>query len=313
MAILNTILYYFTDPVLRAPTIASMLMCLAASLTGVIAFLKKQSLIGETLSHSTYPGMLLGVVFVGALGSEDNEAYLTFILLITSFFSALIAYFCIHFLERFAKVRSDAALTFILSSFFGIGITLASRIQFTHTKLYKQSLSYLFGQAATMTDIHIVIYGVLSLIVILFISLSFKELEAITFDRNYALSLNIPVRAIENLIICLIVLSVVIGIRSVGVTLMSAMLIAPAISARQFTSHLSKMLALAAFFGLLSAFLGNFFSVELSQWISSGKLRARATFPTGPSIVIVASLICILSLLCTAKRRCMETFSHPAI
>ena len=56
---------FFTDAVLRGPTIGSMLMCLGASLVGVIVFLRKQSLLGESLSHAAYPGVILGVILAG--------------------------------------------------------------------------------------------------------------------------------------------------------------------------------------------------------------------------------------------------------
>lgn len=56
--------HYFTDPVLQAPTIGSMLMCLSSALVGVIVFLRKRSLLGEALSHATYPGVVLSVLFM---------------------------------------------------------------------------------------------------------------------------------------------------------------------------------------------------------------------------------------------------------
>ena len=62
------LLSYLTDPVLRAPTIASVLMCFSASLIGCVVFLRRQSLIGESLSHAAYPGVVLGVALAGTLG-----------------------------------------------------------------------------------------------------------------------------------------------------------------------------------------------------------------------------------------------------
>jgi manganese/zinc/iron transport system permease protein len=98
------------------------------------------------------------------------------------------------------------------------------------------------------------------------------------------------------------VLAVVIGIRSVGVVLMSAMLIAPAAAARQYSNHLSRIFPLAAIFGLISGFLGNVFSVEISNWLSLKYPGERLAIPTGPMIVIVASLICLFSLMFAPKR-----------
>lgn len=294
----GNLLIYFTDPVLRGPTIGCMLMCFAASLVGVIVFLKKQSLLGESLSHAAYPGVVFGAICAGALSlSEDEDSLVVALIMLGAFFSSLIGLFTINFLERKLKVRSDAALCFVLSSFFGIGITLASHVQFAYTSFYRKAQVYLYGQAATMTDVHIAIYGGLSLVILLVIMLIYKELQTIIFDRLYARSAGIPTQIIDFVVYTLIVLAVVVGIRSVGVILMSAMLIAPAVAARQYTNKLSFMLVLAAFFGVLSGFLGNYFSAETREWLSLAYPTMRLSLPTGPLIILVASLICLVSLL----------------
>lgn len=292
---------YFVDPVLRAPTIGSMFMCMSAALIGVIAFLRKESLIGESLSHAAYPGVILGILFSGVfLHNESDKWLFSFSILAGAFLSSLLGLWCIHTLVRKFRVASDAALCFILSSFFGIGLTLASRIQFTYSQLYQQMQIYLYGQAATMRDIHILIYFILSVAVIAVVSLFYKEIQVISFDRNYARTLGIPVRHIDTIVFIFITLAVVIGIRSVGIVLMSAMLIAPAIAARQFTHRLSGMFVISAFFGLASGFFGNFFSFELSEYFRNNSIKIA--LPTGPMIVLVASFICLFSLFFSPSR-----------
>lgn len=300
---LTSPLDYFTDAVLRAPTIGCMLMCLSAALVGVIAFLRKQSLVGEALSHASFPGVIIGVVLAGEL-SQGNESWLWLpaFTMAGAFVSSLIGLVCINILEARAKIYSDSALCFILSSFFGIGITLASRVQFTHATLYIQSLNYLYGQAATMVDIHIVIYGILSLAVIALVVTFYKELQVLTFDKEYAKSIGIRVNLIRTLTFILVTLAIVIGIRSVGVVLMSAMLIAPAVAARQFTHRLSMMMVLAGIFGLFSGYFGIYLSVEMTNYFSSLYPTARIAFPTGPMIVMVATLICIFALFFAPER-----------
>lgn len=294
---------YFTDAVLRAPTIGCMLMCFAAALVGVIVFLRKQSLLGESLSHAAYPGVIVGVLAAGMLSFADGEETIVSILIMLgAFFSTIAGLWAITFLERRLRVRSDSALCFVLSAFFGIGLTLASEVQFSYSSLYRQAQVYLYGQAATMTDVYIVIYGVLSAVVLFVVIFFYKEIQTIAFDRDYARSLGINTKGIDAIIFMLIVLAVMIGIRSVGVVLMSAMLIAPAAAARQFTNKLYVMFALAAFFGLLSGFFGNYLSVELTDTLAIKYPATRIALPTGPMIVMVASLICLLSLLFAPNR-----------
>jgi manganese/zinc/iron transport system permease protein len=297
------LLSYFTDAVLRAPTIGSMLMCLGAALVGVLVFLRKQSLLGESLSHAAYPGVIGGIIIAGLLDFKDqSDAQIAVLIMGGACVTALLGLWSIHLLERYLNIRSDSALCFVLSAFFGVGLTLASHVQFSFSSLYRQAQVYLYGQAATMTDIHIYIYGGLALVIILTIFLLYKELQAITFNRDYAKSLGISVRQIDAIIFVLIVLAVVIGIRSVGVVLMSAMLIGPAVAARQFTNKLSIMFILSGFFGLLSGFLGNYLSLETSLYLSAHYPNTRLALPTGPMIVLVSSCLCLLALLFSPKR-----------
>jgi len=292
---------YFTDPVLRAPTIGCMLMCMAASLVGVLVFIRKRSLLGESLSHAAYPGVVIAVI-IGAYFFPKDEEVLSFAILIGAFIAAFVGLLAINVLEKFFKVKSDAALCFILASFFGVGITVASRVQAIHPQEYKQIQVYLFGQAATMTDIHMIIYGSLSALIVVILFLFFKELKMINFDACYAKSAGLKTKMIETIVYVLIVLAVVVGIRSVGVVLMSAMLIAPAVTARQYTNHLKVMFFLAALFGLLSGYLGNYFSFEFSNKLSVYFPEHYISLPTGPMIVLSSALLCVLSLLFAPQR-----------
>lgn len=295
--------HYFTDPILRAPTIGSILMCLAAGLVGVIVFLRKQSLVGEALSHASYPGVIAGVMIAGFFGVEAQDSgILSFMIILGAFCTALLGIAVIQYMVKRLKVRADSALCFVLSLFFGAGIALASEVQFSHSALYQQIQVYLYGQTATMTDSHVMIYGLLALIIAAVIALLYKEIELILFDEEYAASLGFNTRPIELLLFTLTVSAIVVGIRSVGVVLMSAMLIAPAAAARQYTNKLYKMLVLAALFGMASGYLGNYLSGELTSYFSSLQTGGRLSIPTGPMIVVVAASICLLSLLFAPER-----------
>lgn len=293
---------FFFDPLLRAPTLGCMLMCLGASLVGVIVFLQKQSLIGEVLSHAAYPGVILGTIVAGLLSVKEFEETKIALLILTGAFStSLIGLGFIRWMEKM-KIPSDAALCFVLSTFFGIGITLTSEVQFSFTALYKQVLTYLYGQAATMTDSHIIIYSLLAIGISLVIFLFYKEIQLLVFDRDYAKSLNLPIQQLDLLLFSIITVAVIIGIRSVGVVLMSAMLIAPAAAARQFTQKLPTMFMLAGLFGLLSGFFGVYTSVQGTILLAQFYPLSRINLPTGPMIVLVASLICLLALLFAPER-----------
>lgn len=277
----------FRDPVLRGPTIGSLLMALAASLVGVILFVRKRSLLGEALSHATYPGVILALFCSGLLSLTEMIPWL---ILTGAALSSLTGYFLIDLLERKFRVSNDAALCFVLALFFGLGITLASLAQNAYSSLFQQIQTYLYGQAATMTDLHIIIYGILSFFIVGMIFLFYKEILSLSFDKSYARTSGLPTRLLSFLLLLLVMLAVVIGIRSVGVILMSALLIAPAIAARQFTNRLSQMFILSGLFGMLSSYLG----VNLSLLIPG--------MPTGPMMILVAGTFALLALLFAPER-----------
>src|SRR5438876_1052505 len=103
-----------------------MLMCFAAGLVGVLVFLKRQSLVGETLSHAAYPGVILGVIVLGLMGTDQDAASVA--ILIGAFCSAWLGLGCVRLLENRFKIRPDTALCFVLSAFIGIGVTMASEV-----------------------------------------------------------------------------------------------------------------------------------------------------------------------------------------
>ncbi|HSX13665.1 MAG TPA: metal ABC transporter permease [Chlamydiales bacterium] len=287
-----SLLDFFTDPVLRAPSWGTLFMCVASSLMGVLLFLQKKTLLSEALSHATYPGVCIAVMLLGIF-APSYESMSLIAVLVGALISAFLALKMIHVLQK--KMAVDSALCFVLALFFGIGTVAVSFMQTILPTCTKRIQMLLFGQAATMTDIHIVLYGSLAVIVAFVLVSIFHPLRAVLFDREFSNSLGLRVNGVERIVFWLLLLSLILGIRSVGLVLMSGMVIAPAVAARQFTNHLHKMLVLGAFFGALSGVLGNILSVVGTIALSSE--TKTLTLPTGPMIVLVGGTIAFLSLL----------------
>ena len=270
-------------------------MCMAASLMGVILFFQRKLMVSESISHAAYPGGVAGVIFLSFLGPALEE-YSFVAVIIGALVSSWIGLKVISWLERRRKIKSDAALTFALSSFFGFGILLSSWLQETEPMWVSQTQVLLFGQAATLTDVHVLIYGVLTAVTVVLISLLFRPIQAVLFDRAFSKSVGIRTRVIERILFWLLLFSIVAGIRSVGVVLMSGMLIAPAIAARQFSNRLKTVFFLAALFGAMSGWLGNVISVETALRHPSIHL------PTGPVIVLVGTAFALFGMIFSPKR-----------
>ncbi len=276
-------LIFFIDPVLRAPTIGALLMCIVSALVGVVVFVRKQTLVGEMLSHAAYPGVVLAIILAGVF---NWGGVLPLAILTGAALSAALGLYCMNRLVRSIRVPNDAALCGVLTLFFGVGIVFASYAQHQYPLLYRQIQAYLYGQTATMTDSHLFLYAGLTLAVVSFLFFFYKELLMLCFDPNFSKS-----KGVEALYLTLVVVAVVIGIRCSGVVLLSAMFIAPPTAARQFTHHLPWIFILSAIFGGVSGFLGTYLSVVLPVGL-----------PTGPTIVLIAGALALLSLLFAPKR-----------
>jgi manganese/zinc/iron transport system permease protein len=120
--------------------------------------------------------------------------------------------------------------------------------------------------------------------------LVWKELKLLAFDPDFGASLGFPMRALDVLLTSLLVIAIVIGLQTVGVVLMAAMVIAPAAAARQWTDRLGLGAMLAAAFGALAGIVGSVVSAETER------------LPTGPTIVLCVTAIVVVSLLFAGRR-----------
>jgi manganese/zinc/iron transport system permease protein len=117
-----------------------------------------------------------------------------------------------------------------------------------------------------------------------------KEFKLLSFDPDFGGSLGFPMRALDVVVTGLLVVAIVVGLQTVGVVLMSAMVVAPAAAARQWTDRLGLMVVLAAAIGALAGVIGAVVS------------SAAARMPTGPTIVVAVSFLVVVSFLLAPNR-----------
>lgn len=291
---------YFTDPVLAAPTIGSMLMCVIAAFVGTFSVLKRQSLVAEALSHASYPGVICSLLLGRVLFDQGNDWHDLYIPLIGAAITSLLGMYCIQKLTTKYKIASDSALCFVLASFFGVALVILSGVQSSYPTLYRELQSYLFGQAATQTSVHVILYARLALVALGLCFCFYRPIKAVIFDPEFAKAIGIDVRKVEVVLLAVTVLAVVVGIRSLGVVLMSAMFIFPAVASRLWTARLELVLLLASLFGLISGFFGVYLSHEMSQIISD--TGQYTSFPTGPMIVLSGAVLFIGSSILSPQK-----------
>lgn len=279
---MSTALYIWLDPNVQWILFGSMLLGLSSGVIGSFAYLRKQSLMGDALSHAALPGVCIAFMLSGSKSIG--------LFLLGAAVAGVIATFGIGFITRNSRVKQDAALAIVLTVFFGIGIVLLTRIQHSGNGNQSGLDKFLFGQAASMMLSDVMIMAAISLVLVTVCSLLFKEFKLLSFDPGFARGIGYPVAFMDQLIMFLIVVAVVVGIQAVGVVLMSALLITPAVSARYWTEKLGMMVVLAGLFGALSGLIGTFISASVNN------------LPTGPLTVLVATAVFALSVAAAPRR-----------
>ena len=258
------------------------LLGLASGIAGTFAVLRKESLIGDGLSHAALPGVVIAFLLTGI---KDIEVLITGAAL-----SSITAAWLITITVENSKIKFDGALATILSAFFGLGMVLLTYVQSLNNAGQAGLSKFIFGQAATILARDVFITSAAALIIIVLTALFWKELKLISFDVEYAKTLQIPVTFTLILYRSLLIMTIIIGIQSVGAILISSLLIAPAVGARQWTNKLGTMCILAGFFGMVSAIGGTIWSTTVQK------------LPTGPAIIVILSAIVLLSLIFAPNR-----------
>ena len=258
------------------------LLGLASGIAGTFAVLRKESLIGDGLSHAALPGVVIAFLLTGI---KDIEVLITGAAL-----SSITAAWLITITVENSKIKFDGALATILSAFFGLGMVLLTYVQSLNNAGQAGLSKFIFGQAATILARDVYITSAAALIIIVLTALFWKELKLISFDVEYAKTLQIPVTFTLILYRSLLIMTIIIGIQSVGAILISSLLIAPAVGARQWTNKLGTMCILAGFFGMVSAIGGTIWSTTVQK------------LPTGPAIIVILSVIVLLSLIFAPNR-----------
>lgn len=279
---LATVITFFSDYTVQVVVSGAVVLGMVSGILGSFAVLRQQSLLGDAMSHAALPGIALAFLLTGTK--------LTLVLLLGAIISGWIGTLFMMLITKQTGLKQDAALGIVLSVFFGFGLVLLTYIQKLPMATQSGLNTFLFGNAATMLVQDVVTMLGLGICAVLILAMFWKEFKAMTFDIAFSRSLGIPVRYLDVLLTTLIVVAIVIGLQAVGVVLMSAMVIAPAVAARQWTDRLILMVMLSAFFGAVSGVIG----VVLSSLF----LR----LPTGPTIVVVVSVFVLISLLFAPNR-----------
>lgn len=247
----------------------------AAGTIGCFAVLRRRALTGDALAHAALPGLCLGFL----VGGDDLAVLLTGALV-----SGLAGIAVITALRHWTRIKEDAAIGIVLSVFFGAGIVLLSVLP------GRAGLeTFILGKTAGMGRQDVMLIAGLALVTLVVVVLLYKEFKLVSFDPEFARVQGWPGFLLDFALMLLIVLAVVIGLPAVGVLMMAALLVTPAAAARFWTERLGVMLLLSAFIGMVSGATG-------------AVITSSFEIPAGPTIVLAAATLFLVSLLFAPRR-----------
>jgi manganese/zinc/iron transport system permease protein len=271
----------------RVVIIGTTLLGLAAGLAGTFLLLRKRALLSDALSHATLPGIALAFMLM-SMTLGDGKHLLGLIAGAAVF--SVIGTASVLLIQRYSRLKDDAALGIVLSVYFGLGIALLGLATRMESGNAAGLSSFIYGKTASMLFFDAVLIGLAALFAALCCIVFFKEFALICFDADYAAAQGWPVARLDFFMMTLVVIVTVIGLQAVGLILVVALLIIPPSTARFWTHRLPTMLALSGLFGAISGLVG------------SGLSALMANLPAGAVIVLTASALFGLSLFFGTKR-----------
>ncbi len=259
----------------------------ASGLVGTFLLLRKRSLLSDTVSHCTLPGIAIAFLIAEATGISGRSLPL---LLVGAATTGVLGMGAVATIRARTRIKDDAALAIVLSVFFGLGIALMVIIQQLPTGNAAGLSHFIYGKAASMTagDAQLILFA--SLTVAFICAALFKEFKLLCFDTNFARTQGWPTVALDIALVGRGVAVTGIGQQAVGLLLVVALLIIPAAAARFWSHRLGVTVLLAALIGAASGLVG---------------VAASALFPKLPAgaVIVLAAVLCfVMSFFFGARR-----------
>lgn len=232
---------------------------------GSYLIVQRMALLGDVMAHCVLPGLSIA-------------AFLGIDLLLGAFVGGIAGALCIAWIRTQSRIKADSAMALTFSSFFALGVTLISVLK---NKLDLNGL--LFGDILGISPPDIWRTLGIAIAILIAVRLFYKEFLFYTFDRTGAQALGLPVNTIYVGFMAAVTLTIIASMQAVGVILVIALLVGPALTAYLWVKELHQMMLLGAGIGALDSIVGIYISYY-------------ANLPSGPAIVLVSSSLFLLTL-----------------
>lgn len=266
----------------------TVILGVASGVVGALMLLRKRALVADVASHAALPG-IGGAYLIMEAFRPGSGRWLPGLLLGATV-SASCGLLFAQGMRRIRRIKEDAALAITLSLFFGLGVVLLTWIQSLPTGHAAGLNEFIFGKAAALLASDITGITVAAVLAVSVVALLRKEFCLLCFDAEYAHAGGWPVTGLDLLLTALVIVITVVGMQSVGLLLVVALMVLPPTSARFWTDRFDPLVWFSGAFGGAAAALG----VLLSALIPK--------FAAGAVIVLSGSLLFALSFLFGSQR-----------
>ncbi len=252
--------------------LAAVMVGVLCAIMGSYVVLRGMAFLGDALAHAILPGVAIAYLLNGNL-------------LIGALVAAVVVALLIGALSRQGTIKEDTAIGILFAAALSLGVLLISTI-----RTYAVDLTHiLFGNVLGVSSGDLLVTAGLGVFVLGTIVVLYREFLVISFDPILAATLRLPAERLRVFMLILLSLTVVVSLQTVGVGLVSAMLVTPGAAAYLLTRRLSSMMIVAAIIGAVSGVVGLYLSFYLSV-------------ASGAAVVLVATFIFMLAFLFAPER-----------
>ena len=264
----------FNYPFMQRALLVGLMIAICAALVGVSLVLRKNSMIGDGLSHTAFSAFALATV----LGLTPLYFALP-IVIAASFF--------VLRLSQNKKMHGDAAIAVLSASSLAIGTMAISLSKGVNIDLN----SYLFGSILSVSWSDVLLSAILAVVIILLYLFAYHRIFAITFDEEFAKSVGIKTKAYDAIFAAICSIVIVLGMRLLGSLLISSLIIFPTLTAMRLCRTFKGIVFASVVISAIAFVAGLIFSYLLAT-------------PTGATVVIANLVAFILALLIEKIRKC---------
>ena len=287
--------------------VTAALSAMSCALLGNYLVLRRESMMGDAISHAVLPGLAIAFLITGSRGSVPMLVGATIIGILTAFL--------VQFIYRLGGLDKGASMGVIFTTLFALGLILIRQaadhvdldpgcVLYGAIELTPLDVYYFFGAEiprAAVTN------GAMLLINIVFVTLIYKELKITSFDPALATTMGFNANIMHYVLMTLVAATTIASFESVGSILVIAMLIVPGATAHLLTDRLSTMLLLSLIIAAAAAFLGHVSAITVPTWIGF-----RDTSTAGMMAVVVG-LFFLLAFLFAPRYGVLSRFINRAL